>query len=285
MSGSVFVAEVRAQIVDLLAVFAMENINEKITPEITISVVSHGQIDLIANLLNDIDQHCRATPIELILTLNLEETLPFDVDNYFFQVNVVRNILPKGFSTNHNQALAHATGCYFCVLNPDIRFDKDPFPVLLGVLKDSLVGVVAPLVLDKNGRTEDSARHFPTPFKILCKAFGSCRGSDYVLNDKVVFPDWVAGMFMLFRREVFEKLGGFDERYFLYYEDVDLCARLRLRGYTVALCPDSKVVHHAQRSSHRSVNYMNRHLTSMLRYFFSAPFLKINWFRLTKRMP
>jgi N-acetylglucosaminyl-diphospho-decaprenol L-rhamnosyltransferase len=119
----------------------------------------------------------------------------------------------------------------------------------------------------------------------LCKALGGCKGGDYIVKDEAIFPDWVGGMFMLFRRETFEQSGGFDQRYFLYYEDVDLCARLRLRGYEVAICPGAKVVHHAHRSSHRSFKYMAWHLASMLRFFLSVPFLKICWIRLTKKYP
>jgi len=260
----------------------MEKLTAKKAAEISISVVSHGQIDLIANLLHDIDRHCRALPLELILTLNLEEALPFVAGDFSFPINVVRNPMPLGFAANHDQALGLATGRFFCVLNPDIRFDKDPFPALLACLKDTSVGVAAPLVLGESGATEDSARRFPTPFKIVCKALGGCRGSDYAVKHEVVLPDWVAGMFMLFRREVFDQLGGFDQRYFLYYEDVDLCARLRLRGYEVALCPAARVVHHAHRSSHRNLKYMRWHLTSMLRFFFSPPFIKICWQRLRK---
>lgn len=63
------------------------------------------------------------------------------------------------------------------------------------------------------------------------QGFGGCKESDYAVNEKIIYPDWVGGMFMLFRRETFAQLGGFDQRYFLYYEDVDLCARLNLQGY------------------------------------------------------
>ena len=164
-------------------------------------------------------------------------------------------------------------------MNPDIRIDEEVFTVLHGCLQDPLVGVAAPVVVGASGAMEDSARHFPTPFKILCKALGGCRGSDYIVKDEMILPEWVAGMFMLFRRETFEELNGFDKRYYLYYEDVDLCARLRLHGYVVAMCPGAKVIHNAQRSSHRNIRYMARHLASMLRFFFSLPFLKICWQR------
>lgn len=237
---------------------------------------------MLGELLADLNGHCKTYPLEVLLTLNLPEELPFDTGGFRFPVIVHTNPAPMGFSGNHNQAFSRSSGQFFCVMNPDIRLEEDVFSALLACLQDAAIGIAAPVALGADGTMEDSARHFPTPLTILCKALGGCRGSDYPVKDEIVFPDWVAGMFMLFRREVFEKLGGFDQRYFLYYEDVDLCARLRLQGYAVALCPDAKVVHHAQRSSHRNLKYMKWHLASMLRFFFSAPFLKICWQRLKK---
>ena len=260
----------------------MNQIAVKQPPEISISVVSHAQIQLIECLLHDINRHCRASLIELILTLNLDEILPFAADSFSFPIKVIRNPIPMGFATNHNQAFTYAEGRFFCVMNPDIRLNDDPFKALLACLQDSTVGVSAPLIFNMSGKIEDSARRFPTPLKIFCKAFGRCKGSDYLVKDNPIFPDWVGGMFMLFPRDVFKKLGGFDQRYFLYYEDVDLCARLRFKGYKVALCPDAKVIHLARRSSHHSFKYLQWHLMSMMRFFCSSLFLKILWLRLTK---
>ena len=244
-------------------------------PMITISIVSHLQGDLLRALLGDLDRCCKTYPLEVILTLNLPEVLPFDQNGFSFPIIVHENQNRKGFSANHNQAFTYASGQFFCILNPDIRLESDPFQVLHPCLKDTSIGIAAPLVIGENGKMEDSARHFPTPFKILCKAFGGCKGGDYVVKDELVFPDWLGGMFMLFRREVYAELGGFNERYFLYYEDVDLCARLRLSGYEVALCPAAKVVHHAHRSSHRSLRYFCWHLTSMMRFFLSSVYWRV----------
>jgi len=250
---------------------------------VSISIVSHLQGEMLHELLNDLDEYCKQYPIEVLLTLNLPEDLPFESGSYGFPVIVHTNDRARGFSGNHNHAFARANGQLFCVMNPDIRLIGDPFPALISCLQNPSIGVSAPVVLGEGGAMEDSARRFPTPLRILCKALGGCGGSDYPVKDKVVFPDWVAGMFMLFRREIFEESGGFDERYFLYYEDVDLCARLRLRGYEVALCPGTRVIHHARRSSHRSLKYLSWHLASMMRFFISAPFLRICWQRCTKR--
>ncbi|OGS75120.1 MAG: glycosyl transferase [Gallionellales bacterium GWA2_55_18] len=260
----------------------MEKITAECATEISISVVSHAQIHLIENLLHDIDEHCRTTSIEFILTLNTGETLPFAADDFSFPLKIIRNLMPRGFAANHNQAFAHATGRYFCVMNPDIRFGDNPFPALLACLQNPSIGVAAPIVVGESGEMEDSARRFPTPFRIFCKAFGGCRGSDYAVKDAPIHPDWVGGMFMLFPRSIFERLGGFDQRYFLYYEDVDLCARLRLMGYEAAVCPQARVTHHAQRSSHRNFRYLRWHLRSMTRFFLSPVYWRLKCCKLGK---
>jgi len=258
----------------------MEKIGAVNVADISISIVSHAQINLIVSLLQDIEDNCKSSSLELILTLNLDETLPFQTDAYSYPIKVIRNVNPMGFAANHNQAFTHATGRYFCVLNPDIRFSSDPFMGLTACFENTAIGMAAPLVLGNDGGIEDSARRFPSPLKILCKIFGKCKGSDYVIGDKPICPDWAAGMFMLFPRDIFERLRGFDQRYFLYYEDVDICARLRLLGYGVILCPQSRVTHHAQRSSHRNFRYFRWHLRSMLRFFCSRVFWKIQCHKL-----
>ena len=244
---------------------------------IHISIVSHGQGELVHQLLDDLKSAGVTDAIHVTLTLNIHEILPFTSASFPFPIEVITNSEPKGFGANHNAAFYkhQKDSTFFCVVNPDIRFDQNPFPALLACMQNSNIGLVAPIVLGENGVVEDSARFFPTPFKILCKALSLCKGSDYIISNNVIFPDWVGGMFMLFPQQVFEKSNGFNEQYFLYYEDVDLCARLRLLGYEVVLCPEAKVVHYAQRSSHRNLKYLKWHLASMLSFFCSKVFLQI----------
>ena len=244
-------------------------------PELSISIVSHGQANLVHDLLTDIDHYCSGLSLEVLLTLNVEEALPFIVQDYKFPVKVIQNSNPKGFGDNHNAAFKLANGDVFCVLNPDIRLQDNPFPLLLEHITDADVGIVAPSIIIKDHELEDSARHFPTPLKILLKAFSACKGGDYVIADELVFPDWVGGMFMLFRRKTYADIRGFDQRYFLYYEDVDLCARLTLAGFKIVLCPAAQVIHHAHRSSHRNLKYFKWHLSSMLRFFCSPVYWRM----------
>lgn len=239
-------------------------------PEVSISVVSHGQAGLVGLLLGDLSLHVQ-TAIEVLLTVNVPELLLFDPARLPFPIRVRRNERPRGFGANHNAAFRESHGRHFCVLNPDIRVERDPFGPLIECLRDPRTGVVAPLIFDPAGRIEDHVRSFPTPWTILHKAlFGG--GLDHATGTE--YPDWVAGMFMLFPRGVFEELGGFDEGYFLYYEDVDLCARLAATGRRVRVCQGASAVHAARRESRRSPRYMRWHLSSMLRFFLRSRALR-----------
>lgn len=243
-------------------------------PTVSISVVSHGHGALLAHLLGDLER-ISTTKIEVLLTLNIPEELPFTPAQFRFPIQVFRNAEPKGFGANHNAGFRASRCRLFCVLNPDIRLPNDPFPQLVRRLQDAKTGLVAPLVRTSGGRIEASARQFPTPLYILRKALFGAESPGYAAGEPDITPDWVGGMFMLFRSETFEAVGGFDERYHLYYEDVDICARIRIAGKEVVLCPTVEVIHDAQWQSHRSLRYLAWHIVSMLRFFTSTPFARL----------
>ena len=236
---------------------------------ISVSIVSHGHAELAARLFDDLRVH-KPKGIEVILTLNIEEALPFDPDSFPFSVKTIRNASPRGFATNHNAAFKLAGGNFFCVLNPDIRVTADPFLALVRELRNSAVGAAAPLILGPDGAIEDSARPFPTLSSLVGKALGAEPERYYEIGEESISPDWVGGMFMLLRRDAFAAVGGFDARYHLYYEDVDLCARLRLAGYDIRLVPSASAVHLARRQSRRNIRYLLWHLRSMIRYILSG---------------
>lgn len=231
---------------------------------VTLSVVSHGQSGLVNILLDDISRYCR--DIKVLLTCNVPEENPVRSDGPQ-NLCLLENARPQGFATNHNAAFQHCDTPFFCVVNPDIRLANNPFPELIACLRDPEVGAVAPQVLDPAGNLEDSARYFPTPVHLATKLLGKDRSRHPVAGEAPAAVDWVAGMFMVFRAEAFREIGGFDERFFLYYEDVDICARLWQAGWKVMLHPGVSVIHAAQRSSRCNPRYMVWHLASMARYF------------------
>jgi GT2 family glycosyltransferase len=237
---------------------------------ISISVVSHSQMALVLLLMQDLQAFCVGNSLELILTINQHEEVSFSEQEFSFPISVIRNPSPQGFGVNHNHAFRRASGDFFCVLNPDVRLRANPFPGLLDCFAEKATGLAAPLVTNARGGIENSARRVPSPMKLAKKVLGVQAPPDYAIGEEKLKPDWVAGMFMLFPSAIYRQLGGFDERYFLYYEDVDICLRLHLQGIQVLLCPRVQVIHHAQRSSHTDFRYFRWHLASMLRFFRSA---------------
>jgi len=176
---------------------------------VSISIVSHRHGPLVHDLPRDIERCC--TEAEVLLTVNVEEVLSFDSTSFAFPLRIIRNSSAKGFGANHNAAFARAAGKYFCVLNPDIRLNTNPFPILIEALADEKVGVAAPRITSPSGETEDSARRFPTLWVIALKVLTGAPHHDYEARDQPLRPDWVAGMFMLFRSDVFRRVGGIDD--------------------------------------------------------------------------
>ena len=234
-------------------------------PRVVVSVVSHGQGALIAHLFSDIAAVCR-TPVHVVLTVNRPEALPDLAPP--FPVTVVRNVAARGFGTNHNAAATAVPSDIFCVVNPDVRLRRDPFPPLIALLEGLDVGVAVPLVVGSAGAVQDSLRSWPTPLGALRRFIAGARPADRG-------DDWAAGMFMAFKTATFRAVGGFDPGYHLYYEDCDLCCRLRLAGLRVAMAPDAVVVHDGQRTSHHHPRYLLWHARSALRFFRSAAYRRL----------
>jgi GT2 family glycosyltransferase len=237
---------------------------------ICLSIVSHGQGRLIRPLLGDL-LALRKRLTEVIVTLNIPEDEAFLAE---FQdplpLRVLRNPAPKGFGANHNSAFAVSTAPFFVVVNPDIRLHDLVLDALLTAAAEPDTGVAAPLVHASDGQLQDSARRFPTVARLIRRKLGGTRSPDYRVGQVPMAVDWVAGMFMVFRREVYASLGGFDDRYFMYFEDVDLCQRLHRADLRVMLVPQARVIHDAQRASRRQLKHFVWHLSSACRYLLTA---------------
>lgn len=241
---------------------------------VLISVVSHNQAGLVHSLLQDFNRYFYGKEIRVVLTINVEESLPFTEKDYEFKLKIIINRTPKGFSANHNTAFWSWPSDFFVVLNPDVRFTYDPISPLSTRLSEKDIGVIAPLVVKTDHSIEDNARRLPTPSRLIKRIMIPQKKSllDYQIKS-LIYPDWVAGIFMLFPSPVFAAMNGFDERFFLYFEDVDICSRLRLAGYKIVLDPSVKVIHDARRESHKNIKYFIWHVQSGLRFFSSKVFL------------
>lgn len=233
----------------------------------TISIVSHQSGLLVTNLLHDLRQHL-PPDAEILLTLNCPENEDFLVHAKDLPLTVLRNPRPLGFGANHNQAFALAKGKRFVVVNPDIRLLDSPWQTLESALVQG-IGASAPQVLASSGCIEDSVRRYPSIPRLLRRVVLKRRSADYaprLSNPPHIPVDWAAGMFIVFDADAFRTVGGFDTRYHMYLEDVDICQRLNAAGHCVLWVPATSVLHDAQRASHSSWMHRRWHLRSALRY-------------------
>ena len=239
---------------------------------ICVSVVSHGQGALIDRFLADLAALAANAVRQVIVTVNLpgDPWQPTGAALTACPLQVLRHDTPLGFGENHNRAFALSTQPLFAVLNPDIRLPQDPFPALiaaLGAAADCALAV--PVQLDTEGRRESFARPVPTPWGVLARRLvPAARRARRIATP----AHWVAGAFMLWRADAFARLHGFDPRYFLYCEDVDICLRLQLARQHFSIVDSVPVVHAAQRGSGRSWRYLAWHVRSLLRLWTSPVF-------------
>jgi N-acetylglucosaminyl-diphospho-decaprenol L-rhamnosyltransferase len=233
--------------------------------QITLSIVSHGQASLINSLLDDLAVLPQRN-FEVFITVNLPE----DESSYQgrpFPLRIIRNVEPKGFGANHNAAFYQSTSMWFAVVNPDIRIPSIDLQALLLPFRCQTVAAVAPIVISSDGRIEDSARLFPTLMRFARRVLFRQYTADYEVHTAPYQVDWVAGMFVIFRREAYQEICGFDDRrFFMYLEDADICRRLGKSGWRVMVNPYAQVVHIAQRASRRNLQHLYWHAVSAFRY-------------------
>ncbi len=250
---------------------------------VDVSLVSHGHGALALGAMNALALSLPpSSSMRLWLTLNLpepelEESVQSKV--WPFELHTIHNLAPLGFGANHNQAFGHArsagAGQWFAVMNPDIFWPPDAqafWADLADKAWPSEVGLVCPKQIDAQGQLQDFARQLMTPWSLAWRVLRRLLGLKPAgVAASVESADWVNGACMVWRTEAFAQIGGFDERYFMYCEDTDICLRLQLAGWCMASA-GMAVVHDARRNTGRSLRHLRWHVRSMLRLWCSSAF-------------
>ena len=240
------------------------------TPLLTISIVSHGDSEKVEFLLESLHAYEQASSKQIIVTDNLRNEVPEFDPSPWFSLHILRNERSHGFSYNHNQAFQLATGSYFCVLNPDVVFKEAVFTPLLQRIEAIQADIVAPLIVNSRNVIQDSFRDLPTPLDILHRRIPGYK-FDYSIAGltELIQPDWISGIFLLMRSDTYRELGGLNEKYRLYFEDVEFCTRARLARLKLAVDTNVRVQHDAHHASRKKLTYLLWHLQSAIRFFTS----------------
>ncbi|MHA2428813.1 MAG: glycosyltransferase, partial [Candidatus Hermodarchaeia archaeon] len=185
----------------------------KSNPLISISIVSHGHGDLLKRLIDSIRAAEETAAFEFILTENLRDQGDSLLILRGENVTLLINDRPKSFSANHNQAFKRSSGDFFCVLNPDVLFNRELFPTFFNHIDQGLGDIVAPLVVNSDHRPQDSFRPLPSPSEILQRNIIQRSHTISYPGPSPIYPDWIAAIFLLMRAEIFLSLDGFDEKF------------------------------------------------------------------------
>ncbi|WP_066055800.1 glycosyltransferase family 2 protein [Robertmurraya korlensis] len=186
----------------------------------------------------------------------------------------------KGFGFGHNFNLLQANETYFVVFNPDVILKKEHLLDMINEMeKDRSYSLMVPKVLNSDGTKQHLIRNRVSvfdyalrfiPFKIVKNIFHTrlstyeCRDiSDDILSEVLIG----SGCFMLFRGSDFKAVGGFDDRYFMYFEDYDLCLELNKRGKKIIYNPFVSVIHYYERGAHKNFKLFKIFMGSMYKFF------------------
>lgn len=195
------------------------------------------------------------------------------------QVKIIENRKPLGFGENNNKGVLASMGKYIAVINPDIVLHKGSLDLLYEYLEGHpSVGITVPKLLNPDGSIQYSVRSFIS-LKALIYRFLS-RGNDHttsrVVNEylcknldttRTQTIDWAIGASLFMQRDFYALLGGFDQNYFLYMEDEDICLRSWKHNHPVVYLPDAVMTHNHLRGSSKIGKKTFFHLQSMIIFF------------------
>lgn len=186
---------------------------------------------------------------------------------------VIERGVNDGYAAAANAGIRASDGEVVTLLNADIRASASlDFLSLITNFLDPKVGVAAPTLILPNGEVQDSARAVPRPHELVVRRWLDRKRGQMRPTDAAAVP-WVVGACMLIRREAFDAVGGFDERYPLYFEDVDFCVRLAEAGWQTVYDPGVKMDHFHQGESRKSLlgASTRRHARSAARFYLQHP--------------
>lgn len=235
-------------------------------PELAIIIVTWNSHKFIRRCLCSLLDGTKYidSPEIMVLDNNSSDNTTEIVQSEFPTIRLIKNSSNIGLSAAINQCLQKISAYYYLILNPDVEIYSDAMSTLLKYIKSEVkIGMVGPKIVYPDGRLQYSCREFPSLRAIITRGFGMMEQTTwmpkylhrYLMTDfdhkSSREVDWVLGACLLIRREVVESIGYFDERFSLYYGDVDFCWRAWQKGWKVAYVPEAVVMHDYQRQSAR----------------------------------
>lgn len=226
----------------------------------SIIICTWNSAEDIEKCLYSLPANCEIIVIDNNSTDNTKEII-----RKFPSVNLIENDCNKGLSYANNQGIKESSKKYILFLNPDTIILNNTLEKMVQFIeKDKSIGAMAPQHLDNNGEIIPSCREFPNFGNLILQRKWKMRYFDHKYTREVDQP---MGSCLLTRREIIDKIGGFNENYPLFMNDVDFCYRIKKAGYKIFFLEDAKIIHKVGGSTNkiRKKAILNEHW-SMYRY-------------------
>lgn len=247
-------------------------------------VIITGSIVLFKENLADLDK-----TINCFLNIDLPKKL-YLIDNtsikfyeYVFAHKDIEYIAIEnniGFGSAHNKVIKEIrnTSKFHLILNPDVSFKPSVLPNLIKKLEaDDIISMIAPKVVFPNGEHQFSCRRYPTSLELIIRRINFLKPVFKSIVDKGEYkdkdlskafnPEYITGCFQLYKTDDLIEIKGFDERYFLYMEDVDICKKIDLSNKKKLYYPEEEITHILKQGSSKSLKLFFRHLSSAFKYY------------------
>lgn len=251
---------------------------------VAVCIINHNTCDLLRECLRS------------VLTENADEIIVVDSASTDGSVTMLQAEFPSipvialeknvGFGAASNQGILHARSEHLILLNADTRMKPESLRALSHYLEiHPQAAIVGPRILNPDGTLQTSCFHFPTPLHILLYVsdlyrwiprlpFLKQRTLQRMKSATAVAVPWVLGAAIAFRREQIQQLGGFDERFFMYFEEVDLCYRLSSEGQQTHFVPEAEIIHVGGGSTTQKRNWPYVQFFASLAYFYRKHYSK-----------
>jgi len=230
--------------------------------DISVVIVNWNTKAFVLDCIQSIRSRSQGLQIEIIVVDNAsQDGSPEAIRQQFPEVHLVENSTNCGFARGNNIGMARARGRYVCLVNSDCVVLDGCFQRLHRYMEDHAdVGIVGPKLLWKDRTLQLSCRKLPSLWNALCPALGltkifpgvpflSGEHMGYFGHDEIRDVDVLVGAFLMVRKSAVDAVGGMDESYFMYCEEVDWCKRFVKAGWRVVFNPEAEAIHHGGGSS------------------------------------
>ena len=249
--------------------------------DISAIIVNWNTKDLLAECLNSLSSQTYADRMEIIVVDNASSDDSMQmVKRDFPYVKVIQNQENLGFARGNNIGIRQSSGRYVCLVNSDVRLLPDCLSPLVQQLdQDTTIGIIGPKVLWPDMTLQDSCRKFPGLWNNLCELlrlnrlfpksnFFSGEHMKHFDHTTTKNVDGLVGCFLMIRRTALDQAGVFDERFFIYSEETDLCKRFRQQNWKIVFYPGAQIIHHVRKSSEKDpFRFSFEQLKSKIKYW------------------